>query len=51
MGEVFVKSYHGHDLEFVRLLYPLRYNLFIRHENANPTTFEVNKNRIWQLAN
>lgn len=36
MKQSFVKTIQGHEVEFVRLLYPLRYNLFVRQPNANP---------------
>jgi len=32
----FVKTIQGHQLEFVRLLYPLRYDVYLRQADANP---------------
>lgn len=44
MKPAFVKTINGHEMEFVRLMYPVRYNVHVRILNANPITFDVEKN-------
>lgn len=47
----FVKTIEGHEIEFIRLLYPLRYDIVSRVENANPCrlTVEQNADGTWQI--
>lgn len=39
----FVKTIEGHEIEFVRLQYPLRYNIFVRIANGNPFKLSMKK--------
>ena len=32
----FVKTIQGHEMEFVRLMYPLRYEIYLRQVDQNP---------------
>jgi len=32
----FVKTIQGHEMEFVRLMYPLRYEVYLRQVDQNP---------------
>jgi hypothetical protein len=32
----FVKTIQGHEMEFVRLMYPLRYEVYLRQVDKNP---------------
>jgi hypothetical protein len=47
----FVKTIQGHEIEFVRLMYPLRYNLFLRIVNANPLELTLKKDSqgLWSI--
>lgn len=47
----FSKTIDGHEIEFVRLLYPLRYELFFRNANANPIKVGAKKdgNGSWSI--
>lgn len=47
----FVKTLQGHEIEFVRLMYPLRYTLFLRNLNANPLKITMKKDEkgAWQV--
>lgn len=51
MKQSFVKTIEGHEAEFVRLLYPLRYNVFLRIVNANPMQVTLKKDGqgVWNL--
>lgn len=53
MKQIFVKTIQGHEVEFSRLLYPLRYQIFIRSANSNPTIVTLIKDtkQGWILAN
>lgn len=44
MKQSFVKTIEGHEIEFVRLMYPLRYSIFIRVANSNPLMLAFKKN-------
>ena len=52
MKQSFVKTIQGHEIEFERLLYPIRYNVFVRNLNANPTLLVVEKDDegSWSVA-
>ncbi|MDB5249755.1 MAG: hypothetical protein JWQ40_4149 [Segetibacter sp.] len=52
MKQSFVKTIQGHEIEFERLLYPIRYNVFVRNLNANPALLVVEKDGegCWSLA-
>ena len=39
----FQKTIEGHEVEFVRLMYPLRYEIFVRVVNANPLKLLIQK--------
>lgn len=47
----FVKTLEGHEIEFVRLMYPLRYTLFLRNINANPVkvTMTQDDKGVWNI--
>lgn len=49
MQQTFVKTIQGHEIEFVRLLYPLHYTLIIRAFNENPlkVRYEKDENNVW----
>jgi len=32
----FIKTIQGHEMEFVRLMYPLRYDVYLRQVDKNP---------------
>ena len=51
MQQIFVKTIHSKQVEFSRLLYPLRYKLFVRIENKNPLIAEMQRNEKneWHL--
>lgn len=53
MKLTFVKTLQGHEMEFVRLLYPLRYDIIIRILNANPIKMAVLKDTDdrWECEN
>jgi hypothetical protein len=43
MQQTFVKSIQSYAVEFDRLLYPVRYKVFIRLDNKNPVIAEISK--------
>jgi hypothetical protein len=47
----FIKTLQGQEIEFVRLMYPLRYDLFFRKMNANPmkVTMAKDSKGVWHL--
>jgi len=49
----FVKTLEGHEIEFVRLLYPLRYDVYLRKLQANPIkmTCRPDDNGAWSIDN
>jgi hypothetical protein len=51
MNQTFLKTIQGHDIEFSRLLYPLRYQIFIRKENSNPLVVTLKKDdkAVWHI--
>lgn len=53
MKQIFVKTIQGREVEFSRLLYPLRYKIFIRNSNANPTVITLIKDTKegWIIVN
>ena len=44
MKQTFEKTIEGHDLEFNRLLYPIRYNLVLKDDEFNGTEIILAKN-------
>jgi hypothetical protein len=48
----FIKTIEGHEVEFVRLMYPLRYNIFIRLVNSKPLKLTMKKEGegIWEIV-
>ena len=51
MQQIFVETVHDHQVEFSRLLFPVRYKLFIRVENENPAVVVIQKdeNGDWYM--
>ena len=43
MQQTFVKSIAGNDIEFNKLLYPVRYKVLVRQPGQNPITVVINK--------
>jgi len=45
----FVKTIQGHEMEFVRLMYPLRYDVYLRQLDANPIKLTLTKDEkgVW----
>lgn len=41
----FTKTIEGHEIEFVRLMYPHRYDIYVRVINANPLKATLKKQR------
>lgn len=52
MKQSFTKTIEGHEIEFVRLMYPTRYELFCRIANSNPFKIAVEKdtNEAWNIS-
>ena len=51
MQNTFSKSINGHDLQFNRLLYPLRYTIKIDEFGSNGKQYEIKKNEnIWRVS-
>jgi hypothetical protein len=53
MQQTFVKTIHSYQVEFDRLLFPVRYKVYIRIENKNPVVVEINKDEssCWFVSN
>ena len=51
MQQLFVKTIQSNQVEFSRLLYPLRYKISIRVENKNPllVTLQKNESNTWYI--
>jgi len=47
----FVKTIQGHEMEFVRLMYPLRYEVYLRQVDQNPLKLTLTKegNGPWNI--
>ncbi len=51
MQHSFVKTLQGQEIEFIRLMYPVRYNVFLRILNANPFKLTCKKSDegTWEI--
>jgi hypothetical protein len=47
----FVKTIQGHEMEFVRLMYPLRYEVYLRQVDQNPLKLTLTNDGkgIWNV--